>query len=1240
LSKIFIISAFIVVSLISSLILITLIPPLRELLYFFEISLIGILLLVIFKGNIEIRIPVRISVNTVDYFFIISALLVLLLNIVNISSTTIEIVRFCFSVMVSFFLPGWVFIRLLDVYDKIKKLPILVLCFSISIGLSSLIYTFKLFRNNEMSTLILLLIYLSISLFPLLKHGNKKLNKNKIHLKTQSKSFNLVEIITITWISFFFIFTILILYPQFAYVPGNDIIRHYSTILGLKDLSESFHSEYPWFHFSLASLNEISKSEIWLFQSGIPFLSIMMIFSFYIMSKAYIFSINRNAHLLATSIFTTFSGLGWIYFIQNLPSFSHNDQFHLLSLSFFGTYYDIGIGQSTWLWLWFRPITVGFTIFFLLLYIMRIETIGRITYIIISSMLMLILSLTHFSEFSIFVMMLFIISIFLPKLRIRFKETILSIIISLISYSLISTVYLNILGSNSVSFHKEYVILLVILSSLTLLLLKYSRRLKFSIKINDKRIISFMLLIYGIIIAYWIANSNTVARAINDIISSPMDILAVPVTIYPILLGITGIFAIPAIIIILKDYRSNPIIIFPIILLSIIIIGKIISFININFDNLGYWERRLIPYLTMSASIIATITIYKIINYITLKIAPPKKLNFLKNLTIVTMVSFLVLLGTLSTYLSLEYQTLQTSQNIFTNNEKQLQNNNLFTNSHSTLLTVSSRSSSVAEYANLNYIIGYYKFQIWPSKSPELPLNILNGLNNSANIYVSKGDLNQIKKSGYEDGYISSHLMQVAPKISIDNDQNKILQIPKLSPPTSKSEMVLVLPDNTVKAHYYYAYDILSQGKYNYTTAKLSDISTIKKAKIIVVPNEEIASIITNYKNIYNLQFKSIIIFNLDGYGKIANVYGTSLKNSSESSYSIASNNGNKEFNKFNSIVSKNSIQSNLNNNTIILPSILNINPIIHDPAYIVRAHYNNGIPFVLEKSNDAYNIYYVNVFPIIKNINSDYSNSESMYSVLGKSLNMINMTFPSYKFIDKPSSQLVSGGISAFSKAILKGNISINSPSSLIFSDKSPISININNSKYVINNLRNIIPIDVNDVQIKSNNAIFNGGSGFYTNLTLQEPSTINFIGKPAIISLLLDNNHKIDVKGKNIQININKINILSRQPKIVLNGITNFSQFYAYGDLNSKIRVLGKNLVTDGKVNLNIIYSDKFMISNGTSLNGKIISPQSTYYQNVESISIFKLSDITYITVMVLIFIIYNIYITNRKQVVLNKR
>jgi hypothetical protein len=157
---------------------------------------------------------------------------------------------------------------------------------------------------------------------------------------------------------------------------------------------------------------------------------------------------------------------------------------------------------------------------------------------------------------------------------------------------------------------------------------------------------------------------------------------------------------------------------------------------------------------------------------------------------------------------------------------------------------------------------------------------------------------------------------------------------------------------------------------------------------------------------------------------------------------------------------------------------------------------------------------------------------------------------------------------------------------------------------------------------------------------LTLQEPSTMNFIGKPAIISLLLDNNHKINVKGKNIQININKINILSRQPKIVLNGITNFSKFYAYGDLNSKIRVLGKNLVTDGKVNLNIIYSDKFMISNGTSLNGKIISPQSTYYQNVESISIFKLSDITYITVMVLIFIIYNIYITNRKQVVLNKR
>ena len=182
----------------------------------------------------------------------------------------------------------------------------------------------------------------------------------------------------------------------------------------------------------------------------------------------------------------------------------------------------------------------------------------------------------------------------------------------------------------------------------------------------------------------------------------------------------------------------------------------------------------------------------------------------------------------------------------------------------------------MTEYQLFNHNIGYYSDLIWPSSSPELPMNILSGLNSSAIVFLSNQDLFEIITRGYGNGYLASHVLENAPEIEKNSSLGKIIQIPRLSPPTSSSDMVLILPNEASKSQYY-AYDILSLGQYNFTTAWLSDISTIKKAKTLVVPNEEIANTIIESKNDLDLNFKNLIILNLDGYGKISQMEGDRL---------------------------------------------------------------------------------------------------------------------------------------------------------------------------------------------------------------------------------------------------------------------------------------------------------------------------------------------------------------------------
>ena len=633
-------------------------------------------MMILFYRNKRIWIPIIFTYNAVDFAFVLSGFALITLNFLGSSFLESEIPKYCFSLMLLFFLPGWIVVRFLKISEKLHKIPILVISFSISIALTSIIYTIILISMVEPSGLVISITYTALSLIPIiLRHIVKKKSDKSIFVNNKKKDYNIVEIITLVWIVSFFVYSLLYIYPEMVDVPDTDIVRHYATISTTDNHADLdlFRSQYPWYHLSLGALNDVTDSAMWLFQTGNSFVSIILILAFYSMAKAYLYKYNKYAHLLSTIIFTGFSGLGWIYYYQNMqPFMSLNEPEVLFHNTFLATYWDIGEGQSQQLWIWFRPLTIDFTLTFLLLFLMRTENLNRLTYLILSSLTIITLSLVHLPGLLLFVLIIFSLAIFVPKIKLRAKDMALSLIISLPISAFISLVYIALFGADNILFAKTHLIIMEGISFACFLLFIFSKRVKIPVTLDYKRVISVLLLVYGTLFMYWFTNFNSIKDDIFGILNFPNQLYSVPISIFPELLGLAGLFCIPVMVIIMKNNRKDPLLIFTIVFIFMLILGKIISYIVINFQAVDYWERRLVTYLWITVSILSPIAIIKIIDYINGIKLIGRKFVVVKSLIAFFFIFSLVTGSMMSTFLNLEYQRSLIATSKISENEKAL----------------------------------------------------------------------------------------------------------------------------------------------------------------------------------------------------------------------------------------------------------------------------------------------------------------------------------------------------------------------------------------------------------------------------------------------------------------------------------------------------------------------------------------------------------------------------------------
>jgi len=1267
--------------LISSLIIAIVLSPIlflmelsiKYLIYVMAFSLTGLFVLFSLKSEYQIKISLPNFSKIVDYFLITCSIIVFVSILLD--NTIVEL-TFPFSIVLSFFLPGWVLLRWLEIdRTSILKIGLIVLGFAISIGLTSIIFFFGL---HLIPPAFLSAIYLVLSFLPFLKDRlfKSKTKKELTYLKNKN-NYNLFDILIISWIIIFFVFVVMNVYPEIANVPGQDITRHFTQSQQLIVTPDIYGSVYPWFHLTGASINIFSAPSYELFNIGIPFLSLILIFSFYIMSREYLSDLDKRAHLFATAFFSVFAGFGWLHFIQQkLTLGASADYFNLLFATRFASFFDIHTGGSVLLWIWFRPITIGMIIFFVILYLMKNKNLSKRNYLILCTLLILTVSQIHFAEIFILTILLFVLAILRPSLNLRLKQTFISVFLGLIISATFYIIFQNNFNSDYQPISFVFLSFAAILAASGYLLVLFPRRPKISFKLNARYVASIILFVYFILLFYWFTNSE------NYTFSDFTKILPVPPEFYPMLIGVVGFFAILGSIVILKNHKNHEMIIFVILLVSAIILGRTITFFNINVIETNYWERRLIPFVFLSACMLAPLPLLKIVNYN----FNQSFLKGFKNLWKITFLSFLVLGGTFSTFLSVEEQILFNKNKSLTENEIKAQSILKTFSPESTLLTVSKRSGDVSLYTAFTQIVDSNRYELWSSKSPEFSLDILSSPDSSTVVYLSDDDQKTILKN-YQEGYLANHLLKIAPIIDSHPDR-KILNIPKMSPTSTNSDMVLVLSENQTNS--YYAYEILSLGGYNYTVAYLNDINSIKNAKIIISPSEDIANKLLIFKNNYDLKFLKIFVLNIDGSANLVNLDGSvSTKGNIESDIAINEKNlqqnakkayelARKAIDKYTKpnqetsiaitenarkskgiLENSDSLESKVlekGNETIRVDNLLKSSAImiqnktiIQFPSQIelynnffkedfeVIAYYEPQRPFILQKAFPEFDMYYIDTYPIIQKINSGDQDARNIFPYLGKLLGLIDSNLPSFETTKRNQFRHVNEDYFTYREASLFGDLLVKSVSPIISTNASSINVSVDGNEMIFYSVKQILPINIESSTIKSDQGVIRDGFSFYSNIFMDSAYVI-LTGNPAVISLVsIDGSTEI-IHGKEIQLNLTTTDMLLRQPTISTNGITKFIEFYGHGQIDKIVRMNGlkhsptfQDLQIDGNVTFTNKYADVLSFANDALFEGSMNSSKSIYpYDELSSLIALSYSNINFVFALGLSIVLINVIIT----------
>jgi hypothetical protein len=268
---------------------------------------------------------------------------------------------------------------------------------------------------------------------------------------------------------------------------------------------------------------------------------------------------------------------------------------------------------------------------------------------------------------------------------------------------------------------------------------------------------------------------------------------------------------------------------------------------------------------------------------------------------------------------------------------------------------------------------------------------------------------------------------------------------------------------------------------------------------------------------------------------------------------------------------------------TFSLPSEVDVLHLLPADQVEVIAWYqtnNWSSPYAVRQSVGEGEVIYVNIYPLIQEINSN--EDSELATFFGHLLSILEVSLPEYT----DQKQWINDAFISFIKAQLTGEITATSSSIVVPDQETAPSITITNDNKIttIDNISSLTIKGLDDVELHTSQLHIHEGKGYYSLLTAWQPIiTIN--GESIQLSVLTKDGETINTTAtSSVEFFVDEqFTFYFRRPKVTVDGEVMFEKTYASGGLLKWLRTSGSDLKIEGTVDFTLILSDVYTTATG---------------------------------------------------------
>lgn len=800
-----------IVSLVGSIVFFLVSPP-HSYVLFILFSLLAIVIATNGLGNTFIsRIHFKVSIIKIQILFFVAALALLAVQLAGIHFGLIGGLLY---VIVDVFALGTSVLSILKFKSISSKIEFVALSYSVSLALLAVIGTIALILPSSLRGVFTSLITVFLAFSSIIVRIKDKSARISDQHEFVIKHSELVLLLTISIFVYFYLY----LYPAISNILGHDIFRNFlEGLFYTKDKLGDFYVTsplYPMFGIYQSSLFYIIEPSVEVFQTIMISLNIFVILSFYVMASQYLKRYGDLVPSIATLIWATFSGFGWLGFLMQEIKVPDVSMMSLIIQSDVLSYGDI-----TWRRLFFYlSMEVSLSLVFVTLYLLSRNDLRKNTKIVLMSLIMTPLSLMHpYGSLLLYVVFLCYAVIGSVEQDHQLKYGALSLVLaSFASLGLTYLLYIVAPTYLSLDFRRFILNVLVGLVLIATISMKglLPKGLKSAIMktLTYRRILSaatVVLLLYFASLLLWL-NGNVSFNFVE------LDSIGyVPWFMYPVKLGMIGILAIVSVYFCLMDseHSHRELGIMFASALMLIFIARLASTIEMQYSseftfNTGSWfsesiinillslrEERMFELLKVPLAMIASTVFAK-----SVLTRIKRKNNLLNMLVTFGLVSLLLISGISSTLLGFEYFTDQVRVSQPSQPELDIlseMRSEVYQKGKSVILGL---NTPFAYMDSTGAIVLLTESQAaWISKSPEFPL-LATRYSPTTPTYIYVNNASDTTTLSNDEGSYLKHLYDVAQNY-LENQNVKLKVVENGSSPTSNGDAALVLPyDSSIMA--------------------------------------------------------------------------------------------------------------------------------------------------------------------------------------------------------------------------------------------------------------------------------------------------------------------------------------------------------------------------------------------------------------------------------------------------------